>query len=140
MPSTDLVPKKRKDQLLLEKIIKNIDPPSPMKPGEKAVTMVMPKRRVLLPKRAVVSQDSVTADKKSNLGEDTKRSALNIQEPKEEPPRSPMKKPKKEPKSSSKISKKEKSKTVKKGDEFDTYLNRVEESIEVMQKEMKMTL
>jgi hypothetical protein len=33
-----------------------------------------------------------------------------------------------------------KSKTMKKTDEFDTYLNRVEEGIEVMQKEMKMTL
>ena len=78
MPSTDLVPKKRKDQLMLEKIIKNIDPPSPMKPGEKAVTMVMPKRRALLPKRNVVSQDGVKEEKKSNQENDTKRSKLNI--------------------------------------------------------------
>ena len=58
MPSTDLVPKKRKDQILLEKIMKNIEPPSPLKPGEKAVTMVMPKRKVFVPKRATASQNS----------------------------------------------------------------------------------
>jgi hypothetical protein len=59
MPSTDLVPKKRKDQILLEKIMQNIEPPSPLKPGEKAVTFIMPKqKKVLVPKRGATSQNS----------------------------------------------------------------------------------
>ena len=68
MPSTDLVPKKRKDQVLLEKIMKNIDPPSPLKPAEKAVTFTLPKRKTLVPKRAAAtSQDSARVP--SNLDE-----------------------------------------------------------------------
>jgi hypothetical protein len=44
VPSTQLMPKRKKDKILLEKIMKNIEPPSPPRPSEKAITMIMPKR------------------------------------------------------------------------------------------------
>jgi hypothetical protein len=50
VPSTDLIPKKRRDKILIEKIMKNIEPSSPLKPSEKAVTMNMPKRKPFVPK------------------------------------------------------------------------------------------
>ena len=58
VPDTQLVPKKRKDQILLEKMMLNLEPASPMKPNEKAVTMIMPKRKSFVPKNRAETQEN----------------------------------------------------------------------------------
>jgi hypothetical protein len=38
--------------------MQNLEPASPMKPSEKAVTMVMPKRKLFVPKNKAATQEN----------------------------------------------------------------------------------
>jgi hypothetical protein len=45
MPDLAFKPKMRKEDAFLKKLRSNIDPPSPAKPSEKAISIQIPKRR-----------------------------------------------------------------------------------------------
>lgn len=45
MPDLNFKPKMRKEDEFLQKIKSNVDPPSPTKPSEKAISIHIPKRK-----------------------------------------------------------------------------------------------
>ena len=66
-PKVTVGEKKLRHEILMERVLKEIDPPSPMRPHEKAITYTIPKRRKLPSKREAkpVSSNTVTPEKKS---------------------------------------------------------------------------
>lgn len=56
--------KKTNHEILMEKILKEIDPPSPIKPNEKAITYTIPKRKkTKQTKKEQLKQESTNSDK-----------------------------------------------------------------------------
>ena len=58
--------KKMKHEILMEKILKDIDPPSPIKPHEKAISYSIPKRKVKPAKKSLIEQENTESKIQSN--------------------------------------------------------------------------